>query len=469
MSISSCVFRQNDIRGVVPTQLPLASIPELIHAIIDYYHAHEPKLTHMLIGRDGRVSSPAIKQAVISICHERGLTVCDIDLCPTPLFYFVLHTSPITSGIMITASHNTKEYNGFKLRLNQKPVWGKQLQDIRLRYLSYTQNDTPPIASSTQSYIQMTPPLYSRAAAYVPYLRNHFSSLKNNDVHAIIDCGNGAAGPVVRQLITVLNLHNISLLYEEPNGLFPAHEPDPTKVQNLSILIKKIRETPQPTIGFALDGDGDRVSVITEDGTLLPGDELLALLATPLVQQNPGAPVVYDIKSSSRLINHITSLGGTGYFSACGHTAVQEAMEYHQAIIGGETSGHLFFRDRYLGFDDGIYALLRVLELRTQTNKPLTGLLKALPKAYASPELRIPCPEEKKQAIIDAVRTMFMKYIDARLITIDGARIELPHGWGLVRAAHTEPTLSLRFEAHNQEQLTAIQQEVLAIIEKHLT
>lgn len=343
---------------------------------------------------------------------------------------------------MITASHNNAEYNGFKLRLQGKPVWGEQLQEIQQLALVAPQQPLSP---------------------YLTNLMSLFAHLKHFPHPIIIDCSNGAAGPAVSQLCAALQLQTVTLLNDIPDGTFPAHPPDPTKKENVRALIELVQDAPQPTIGLALDGDGDRLVLILEDGTHCAGDEILALLATPVLKKHPGTHVVYESKSSRRLTRHITNLGGVGHLVPCGHTYIHEGMAKHNALLGGEVSGHLFFADRYHGFDDGIYALLRVLELRLDH-----GVLREqhaqLPTAYASDELRIPCVEEKKEKIIAAVKAQWRNMPGAQLSEEDGVRVELSDGWFLVRASQTEPVLSARCEGVSKQALQRLEKELSKVL-----
>lgn len=453
------IFRRYDIRGTLPAQFTVESAYAIVSAIMSYYQKQEPGLQTITLGRDGRTTSEALAAVVHRVCRERGIMVYDLGLCSSPEFYY--HVSPgltrgpdhldprsmpgkrpSSSGIMITASHNSTAYNGFKLRLGGKPVWGEQLQEIKQLALA-----APP-----------APP-----SAYVAHLLTLFAHLKKLSYKVIIDCSNGAAGPAVRHLCTALQLPHVTLLNDIPDGTFPAHAPDPTKKEHAAALIALIRTAPQPTLGLALDGDGDRLVVILEDGTHCAGDELLALLATPVLTENPGAHVVYESKSSRRLTQHITNLGGVGHLVPCGHTHIHEGMEKHGALLGGEVSGHLFFADRYHGFDDGIYALLRVLELRQQ-HGPLIAQYAQLPIAFASAELRIPCVEEKKESIIAAVKAKWQNKPQAHLTTEDGVRVTLPDGWFLVRASQTEPMLSARCEGVSTQALQRLEKIIQALL-----
>ncbi|MGD1997598.1 MAG: phosphomannomutase/phosphoglucomutase [Candidatus Dependentiae bacterium] len=440
------IFRRYDIRGTLPTQFSTISAYAIAQGIITYYREQDPTLHTLVLGRDGRTTSPALANVVRTVCREQGIAVFDLGLCSSPEFYYEvtgLSTSESAkesgAGIMITASHNNAEYNGFKLRLHGKPVWGDQLQQIKVHALAAA---TTPARSD-----------------YVTALLKQFTHLGSFAPHVVIDCSGGAAGPAVRDLCEALQLKNITLLNDTPDGTFAAHAPDPTKKENLSHLINLITSAKQPTFGLALDGDGDRLVLVLEDGTHCAGDELLALLATPVLEKNPGAHVVYESKSSRRLIDHVTNLGGVGHLVPCGHTYIHDAMSTHQALLGGEVSGHLFFADRYHGYDDGIYALLRVLELRQQQGA-LVAQYAQLPTAYASKELRIPCMEESKKTIIDSLKREWQALPAVRLDEQDGIRAEFTDGWVLVRPSHTEPVLSARCEGASKPALQRLEKEL---------
>lgn len=443
--MNSSIFRTYDIRGRIPADLALSESPALIEAILRYYQAQDPTLDTIVLGNDARITSAQLAHQVQVAAERCQLKVKALGLVSSPEFYHTLHTGEHDSGIMITASHNDAEYNGFKLRLHKKPVWGSQLQDIK----QHLDHGLPTSTTAIHAPWHKT--------TYHDDLAQRFEHLKDLNLHALIDCGNGATGPVVTKLLKTLGFTNITTLYDCPDGAFPYHNPDSSNPRNLTTLINRVKHAKVPTIGFALDGDGDRLAVILEDGTHLSGDDILALLVGPVLKKNPGTHVVYDIKSSSRLTRVISSLQGHGHFIPCGHTYIQDAMEKHDALIGGEVSGHLFFRDRYFGFDDGIYALLRVLELRHEANIELTELFKQLPSVYAVPEVRIACTN--KDAVVQHALTIATQLQQPVTVnTTDGVRIEFAQGWILVRAAQTEPALSIRWEGTDQSTLKMLEQ-----------
>lgn len=448
------IFREYDIRGKVANEFVIEQAYTLARAIAYYFKQQKPDIKTLAVGMDGRTHSPAFKEEVVRGLIDSGLNVIFIGTCPSPVLYFALHMLPVDGGLMITASHNPKEYNGIKMSLGKESVWGNQIVAIRNAYKAKKQ-----INSSTIGTVQE----HAVVPLYIDWLATHFAHLKGMTMSAVIDCGNGAAGTVLPELITAMQWPHVQLLYPEVDGNYPNHEADPTHEPNMAD-VKQLLVTTDVSVGIGLDGDCDRMAAMTKSGELILGDKLLALFAQPILQKHPGAPVVFDIKSSSGLIELLKQWGANPVVSATGHTNIKEQMKEYDALLGGELSCHFFFHDHYFGYDDGIYALMRLFELLINTGKSLDQLLMVFPHKFSSIEYRIACPDEKKQSIITYVTDVFRSRSDAHILTLDGVRVTMPYGWGLVRASNTQPMLSLRFESDTQVGLQKIKSDVIDVL-----
>lgn len=469
--ISKTIFRTYDIRGRIPGDFTLQDGFIIAHAILDYYQQQVTYLDAIVLGRDARTTSNDLAQHVHAAAHARGIAVHDLGVCSSPEVYFTLATNSIKHSIMVTASHNEASYNGYKLRLNAEPLSKQDLLAIhnlcqKQSHPALATNSTPGwiLDKAQAETISPIPVQQKQTSEYLSYLTQSFFHLAGSETHAIIDTHAGSAGPVVSALVKNLNLSNVTVVNELANGLFPHNKPDPSFAKNSARLVAHVRAATVPTIGLALDGDGDRIMLVLEDGTVLSGDDILALLCAPILAQNPGTSVVYDVKTSSRLIKTVEKFGSNGYFSACGHPYIQKSMLTHNALLGGEVSGHLFFKDSYFGFDDGIYALLRILELREKTGTPLHSLFTQLPQTFASAEQRIFCDENLKEAFVTEVIVKTAAWADSTVDTTDGVRITFPHGWILIRASQTEPALSIRYEGDTREAFEQLSLQLHALL-----
>jgi len=367
-----------------------------------------------------------------------GLEVYDIGVCPTPLLYFSLFHLELDGGVQITASHNPSEYNGFKVCLGKETLYGSQIQELRTKIEQKTftekaggRRESYPIIPSYQDHLLRDVPALAR-------------SLK-----VVVDAGSGVAGPVAPPIFRCLGC-TVREIACVPDGTFPVHHPDPTIAENLEQLIHTVKEE-KADLGIAYDGDGDRIGVIDEKGNILWGDELLILFSRDLLKLHPGAVIISEVKCSQRLFEEIALRGGVPVMWKAGHSLLKAKMKETHALLAGEMSGHMFFADRYFGYDDAIYASLRLLELLARMGQPLSGLLSDLPKTVSTPEIRVDCPDERKFAIVERAREFFGKHYP--IIDVDGVRIQFPEGWGLVRASNTQPALVLRFEAMDAERL----------------
>ena len=446
------IFREYDIRGIIDKEFTIKESKNLAKSIITYFKKQNPNLTTIIIGMDGRTHSPKIKDQAISAANEMGINVIDIGLVPTPVFYFSLFNLKATSGFVITASHNPKEYNGIKICLNQKSVWGKQIQEIKeiCENQNFYKNKEKKIGNNEK---------YEIIPEYINWISKHFEHLKNMDIHTVIDCGNGTAGTIFPQLIEKMNWPNIKLLFEKVDGNFPNHEADPTSYKNMQSVTSELKNNPNLELGLGLDGDCDRMNPMTKDGFLVPGDQLLAVYAQKVLKHYPKAPIVFDIKASSGLIELLKKWGAIDIISPSGHSLIKDALLKNNALLAGELSCHFFFNDRYFGYDDGIYAALRLFEIIKETGKPLNQLIKIFPQKISSPEIRIKCKEENKTKIVQDVKNFFACKKDSENITIDGLRAKMPYGWGLVRASNTQPVICLRFESNTKQGIKRIKKE----------
>lgn len=440
------IFREYDIRGIIDQEFFIDHVYDLTCAIIYYFHQKNPIIKTIAIGMDGRIHSDAIKQEMCRAITDSGLDVIFVGICPTPALYFSLHTLAVDGGLMITASHNAKEYNGIKICLGTSSIWGTALQAIKELY-----KKKAAILASRKGMLYDHPII----PHYIAWLANHFNHLKQLPLNLVIDCGNGAAGTALPALFAALQWPNVTLLYPEVDGTYPHHEADPTVAANMRDLSNYVRMH-QPILGIGLDGDCDRMVPMTHDGNLVPGDKLLAIFAQQLLQKKPKNSIVFDIKSSSSVAELIERWDGIAVMSPSGHSIIKDMMLTHHALLGGELSCHFFFKDRYFGYDDGIYALLRLCEIIHQSGQSLSELLALFPQKYSSIELRLACPDEKKQEIITNLKTIFTLIPQTQLLTLDGIRVTFPSGWGLIRPSNTQAALSMRFESNTKEGLRNI-------------
>lgn len=439
------IFREYDIRGVVGSDLVLEEAYNLGAALVSYLKKNHPELRSIIVGYDGRAHSLPLAHDIIDAILDAGIDVINIGLTPTPVMYFAVHRLNNPFGITITASHNPKEYNGMK-------IWGVWGDDLQKLYQLYAHKDFLPKSAikGLHTHINMVDD-------YITYLQTAFGHLKGKAVNALVDCGNGSAGIVFPQLVKALDLKNVKILFGDIDGNFPNHEADPTVLENMRFVKEGLSQDPTLNFGLGFDGDCDRMNPMTKEGNLIPGDQLLAVFAKQALQTNPGRAIVFDIKSSGGLVEVLQHWNAQPIMAPSGHTYIKKIMKSTNALLGGELSCHFFFADRYFGYDDGIYAALRLFELIIMTGKSLTALLEIFPPKISSPEFRIACKsDDEKKIIIDHVRQVFAARSDTESITIDGIRAIMPYGWGLARASNTQPVICLRFEAATKEHLDQV-------------
>lgn len=441
------VFREYDIRGLAEKDFDeeFALLLGKVHGTA----VAEKGGRRVTVGRDCRATSDSYAEAVIAGMVSAGLHVYDIGVCPTPLLYFSLFHLDVDGGIQITASHNPSEYNGFKICLGKDTLYGDQIQQIRARM---ERNEFREQAGGKAERYEIVPPYHQHLFADVPKL--------SRPLKVVVDAGSGVGGPVAPPIFKRLGCQVWEIACV-PDANFPFHHPDPTVPENLRMLIDKVKHE-KADLGIAYDGDADRIGAVDENGNILWGDELLVLFSRDVLKRNPGAVIIAEVKCSQRLYDDIIKNGGRPIMWKAGHSLLKAKMKETGALLGGEMSGHMFFKERYFGYDDAIYASLRLLEILAKSGKPLSSLLSDLPKSVSTPELRVDCPDDKKFAIAAQATEYFRRRYD--VIDVDGARVKFADGWGLIRASNTQPALVLRFEASSQQKLD----EYRALIENKL-
>jgi phosphomannomutase/phosphoglucomutase len=372
-----------------------------------------------------------------------GLSVIDVGTCPTPVLYFSVPHYKADGGVMITASHNPPEYNGFKMLVGKTTIFGSAIQEIK----GIIETGSFAKGKGTVAEKPIIEP-------YIDYVANNIKL--ERPVKLAVDGGNGTAGPVAIPLMERLGLH-ADPIYCDMDGRFPNHEPDPTVPDNLRDLAALVTENGYE-LGVAYDGDSDRLGVVDEKGQVIYGDMLLAIFARAILAENPGSTFIAEVKCSKNLFDDIRKQGGNPIMWRTGHSLIKDKMQKSGALLAGEMSGHMFFKHRWFGFDDGIYASLRLVELVSRTNQPLSTWLEDLPPVVNTPEIRVECPDEIKFAVVEQVKKDLTG--KCQVIDVDGVRVDFPDGWGLVRASNTQPVLVSRFEAQSHERLEQIRELV---------
>lgn len=431
------ILRAYDIRGTFGTTLSKEVAITLGRQFGAWLVEHDKE--SLAICYDGRISSPVLRDGLIEGLLSQGISITDIGLGPTPMLYFAVQHLDLDAGIMITGSHNPADDNGFKITLRHRPFYGDDIQDLNRVF------DLPNLHPIDDDDIRKNIGHVSVSTAYINSLV-HELSFKDTMLRIAIDCGNGATGEIITHLLRKLppQIH-VQLMYETIDGTFPNHHPDPAEPKYLKDLITRVKKE-KLDLGIAFDGDGDRLGVIDRHGNIITGDKLTLFFAVAILKTHPGTVIMADVKSSQLVFEAIDASGGQPYMTPTGHSNFKALMPKHNALLGGEMSGHFFFKDRYYGFDDGIYAMLRLLEL-TSLGYDVGKFLSLLPQFKASAELKIACPDHKKFIIIDEIK----KYLAAQKITfidIDGVRVKLQNGWWLLRASNTSAYLIARFESY---------------------
>ena len=445
LTIDPRIFREYDIRGVVSHDIDEA----VVETIGKAYGTYMTKLGNYIvtIGHDCRVSSPDLSKAMITGVTSTGVNVVDLGMVTTPMVYFSLFNLAVHGGVIITASHNPREYNGIKLCAGRDSLFGEGIQEIRK-------------IAEAGKFVKGTGNVKTHDImdTYLEFLRRNVQIKPG--LRVAIDCGNGMVGIVASKILKDFGCE-LTELYVEPDGRFPNHHPDPTVEENIKDLIDTVRSQGLQ-LGLGFDGDGDRIVVVDEKGAILWGDMLVLIFARQILKNNPRAKIIGDVKCSARLFKDIEGHGGIPIMWKTGHSIMKHKMKIEDAVLAGEMSGHIFFADRYYGYDDALYAALRLLEILSKTGKRISDFLDSVPNAFSTPEIRVDCPDETKFKLVNKTREELKK--EYNIIDIDGVRVEFAHGWGLIRASNTQPVLVLRFEADSSERL----HEIRSIIESKL-
>ncbi|MBW2596293.1 MAG: phosphomannomutase/phosphoglucomutase [Deltaproteobacteria bacterium] len=433
------VFREYDVRGIVGEDLDHDFVYDLGRAIGTY--GKERNVRIMTVGRDCRLTSEEYLKTVTEGLLSTGIDVIDIGLCATPILYYSIRHLETDGGIMITGSHNPPEFNGFKICIGPDTIYGASIQELR----TIMEGNHYASGEGTARQKDVT-------TDYQDYIFNNVKIKKGLKV--IVDAGNGVGGFFALPLFEKFGC-DTTPLYCDMDGHFPNHFPDPTVEENLTELIRLVKEN-KADIGIAYDGDADRIGVVTDRGEIIRGDELLLLFSRFVLKENPGAAIIGEVKCSQTLYDDITQKGGRGIMWKAGHSLIKGKMKEEKALLAGEMSGHIFFADRYFGYDDAIYASARLLEILSLTGQKLSQLLSDVPHTFNTPEIRVDCPDDIKFQVVERIKDRFAEDEDYDIIDIDGVRVQFEDGWGLVRASNTQPVLVLRFESKTEEGLRSI-------------
>ncbi len=440
------IFRQYDIRGIAGKDLDEADVV-LIGKGIGTYLAKQGNLD-ITVGRDCRITSDQYTKLLIEGLKSTGCSITDIGICSTPVAYFSIRHLKTQGNVMVTASHNPPEYNGFKICSGVDSVFGEQIQEI----LHIIQQKS---FAAGQGQIKQ----YEILEPYMEYLQNNIKI--ERPLRIGIDAGNGTAGVTALPVLKKLGCEVFDL-FCDMDGTFPNHEADPTVIGNMQDLIALVKEK-KLDVGIGFDGDGDRIGVINEKGELVFGDQLMIIFAREILSRKPGATFISEVKCSKTMYDDITKHGGNAIMWKTGHSLIKRKMKETRAELAGEMSGHMFFADRYFGYDDALYAACRLLEIIAATKKSVSELLADVPQTFNTPEIRVECADNIKFNVVKKVTAFFRK--DYEVIDIDGMRVVFDDGWGLVRASNTQPALVLRFEALSKDRL----EEIRNMVETALT
>ena len=437
MKINPQIYREYDIRGVVDKDLT----PEIVRRLGQGFGTHMAQLGRkdLVVGRDGRLSSPSYGEALIGGLISTGCNIFDIGLCPTPVYYFSIFHLNKDGGMMVTGSHNPPEFNGFKVSVGKSTIFGEEIQKLgRLIEGAEFVNGQGNLSKS--EIIQ----------PYQDYIKKNIKLEKKMKV--VIDAGNGTAGVLAGTLLRDLGCE-VEELYCDVDGRFPNHFPDPTIPGNLKDLIERVKKF-EADVGIGYDGDADRIGVVDDHGNIIWGDQLMILFSREILKYKKGSTFVAEVKCSQNLFSDIEKHGGKAIMWRTGHSLIKEKMREEKAVLGGEMSGHIFFADRYFGYDDAIYASCRLIELLSKTDRKLSRLLEDVPQTFITPEIRVDCLDEIKFKVVEKVKEELRK--DYSIIDVDGVRVKFEDGWGLLRASNTQPVLVLRFEALTEKRLQDI-------------
>ena len=441
------IFREYDIRGVVDRDLSDETVYDLARAIGTFFKANAA--SNASLGRDARESSPRFRDIFIRGLTETGCDVLDVGMIPTPVLYYTLFTQGVDCGVMITGSHNPADQNGFKICLGKSTIHGEQIAEIKDIALSH-KFATGEGKKSERDVVHI----------YQEDIRTRIK-VGPRKLKVVVDAGNGMGGFIGAPLYRDLGCEVIEL-FSEPDSRFPNHHPDPTVIENMRFAIDAVREH-KADLAIAYDGDADRIGVVDQTGRVLWGDQLMIMFSRSILKEMPGATFIGEVKCSQTLFDDIRKNGGNPIMWKVGHSLIKAKMKETGAAMAGEMSGHLFFADRYFGYDDAIYAGARLIEILSNTSGSVSSLLEGVPQMFNTPEIRVECPDDKKFDLVRRLTEDFKKTNE--VIDIDGARILFAHGWGLVRASNTQAVLVMRFEADSEKHLEEISREVHSRLE----
>lgn len=447
MQVSASIFKAYDIRGIVPATINEA-MAEALGKAFGTVALKEGERT-VAVGRDGRLSGPSLSAALMRGLASAGVDVLDVGMVTTPMLYFAANTQA-TSGIQVTGSHNPKDYNGFKMVLAGRAIYGDDIQGLRQ------------IMEAESWASAAVPGKISQVDVEAAYRERIVSGIKlARPMKIVIDSGNGIAGASAPDIFRALGCE-VTELFSEVDGNFPNHHPDPSKPENLRDLIHALKNS-DAELGLAFDGDGDRLGIVTKDGQNIYPDRQMMLFARDVLSRVPGGTILFDVKCSQRLAPEIEAAGGVAMMYKTGHSLIKAKMKEINSPLGGEMSGHIFFKERWYGFDDGTYAGARLLEIVSRV--PDAGvLLNSLPTSFSTPELNVACAEGEPHSVVAALIQAVHFAAPAVVSTIDGVRVDWPDGFGLIRASNTTPVLVLRFEGHTQQALERIEADMLALL-----
>jgi len=443
------LFRQYDIRGKIGTEIAVEDFYYLTHAILSFFK--QQGCTSIVVGMDGRVHCPAIFNQMTAACNMAGVDIHFLGVCSTPITVFAHYQLPVQACIMITASHNPADYNGLKIYYEKVAIEGEKLQQIYELFAKkvVVQGEKLGKLFDVSHVIDQ----------YVDSLVAEFAHLKSFDAPVYIDCGNGTGGPIMTPLIEKMGWNNKYLLFEKVDGTYPNHVADPTDIENVQELLAAVQNH-EGSFGIGLDGDCDRVAVISRDRKLLAADQLLTLFA----QAMQAKIIVADIKSSSVLQHSRAQV----VLAKTGCANIKTVMVEQGALLGGELSGHFFFKDRHLGYDDGIYGMLRFFEILMIKAMSCDELVAVLPQSFATKDLRIPCPDQIKFEVVGTIKAQLLQENQFKITLIDGVRFQSVDGWGLIRPSNTQPVLSVCCEADSAEKLQHMKNILIALLQQHI-
>jgi phosphomannomutase len=446
MQLTASIFKAYDIRGVVPLTID-AAVAEALGRAFGTVALREGQ-TQVAVGRDGRLSGPALSAALMRGLSAAGVEVIDIGLATTPMLYFAANTL-CASGIQVTGSHNPKDYNGFKMVMAGRAIYGDEIQNLRTMM---TAESWELRAGGSIRMVDVLPAYQARIVSGIKLSR---------PMKIVVDCGNGIAGASAPAILRAIGCE-VTELFSEVDGNFPNHHPDPSKPENLRDVMAALKAG-DAELGLAFDGDGDRLGIVTKEGNTIYPDRQMMLFARDVLKRSPGGTIVFDVKCSQRLAPAIEAAGGVPMMFKTGHSLIKAKMKEIDSPLGGEMSGHIFFKERWYGFDDGTYAGCRLLEILSQSPDG-NAVLNALPTSFSTPELNVKCAEGQAHTLVEQLVAGFNLAAPAKLTTIDGLRVDWPDGFGLIRASNTTPVLVLRFEGHTPQALSRIQADMMALL-----